>query len=152
VSDPLVITRAFRASRQQVWEAWTRPDEFARWFGTEVVEVPPAAVSLDVRPGGVWSAQMHLTGEETVHWFGRYIQVDPPHRLAFTMNDDADAPPYPEPVVVQLEEVDRGTEMTLTQPRGDFTDEEMEHMEASYHAFFDAMGRLLVDRATGGTA
>jgi uncharacterized protein YndB with AHSA1/START domain len=152
VSDPLIITRIFKASRERVWAAWTRPEDFAVWFGTEAVDVPSATVSLDVRTGGAWSAEMHLPEGDTVHWFGEYTEVDPPERLAFTMNDDAAEPPYPEPVVVELREADGGTEMTLTQPRGDFTDEEMEHMEASYQGFFEAMGKLLAAPDPGGTA
>jgi len=62
------------------------------------------------------------------------------------MNDDAAQPPYPEPVVVELRQADAGTEMTLTQPRGDFTDEQMEHMDASYRAFFTAMEKLLATK------
>ncbi|AUI52836.1 SRPBCC family protein [Arthrobacter crystallopoietes] len=143
MGDSLIITRIFNAQREQVWKAWTLPENFAAWFGTEAVDVPPATVTLDVRAGGSWSADMHLPEGDTVHWFGEYTQVDPPQLLAFTMNDDAAQPPYPEPVVVNLRQVDEGTEMTLTQPRGDFTDEQMEHMEASYLAFFEAMEKLL---------
>lgn len=150
MADPLIVTRIFKAPRERVWEAWTRPEDFAAWFGTEAVEVPPATVSLDVRTGGRWNAEMHLPEGDTVHWFGKYTEVDPPERLAFTMNDDATAPPYPEPVVVEFREMDAGTQMKLTQPRGDFTDEEMEHMEASYQGFFDAMEKLLASRDAGG--
>lgn len=152
MGDPLIITRIFKASREHVWEAWTRPEDFATWFGTEAVDVPPATVSLDVRTGGAWSAEMHLPEGDTVHWFGEYTEVDPPRRLAFTMNDDPAAPPYPEPVIVGFRELDAGTEMTLTQPRGDFSDEEIEQMEASYQGFFDTMEKLLAARAGGGTA
>ena len=57
-------------------------------------------MSLDVRTGGRWNAEMHLPEGDTVHWFGEYPEVDPPHRLAFIINDDPAAPPYPEPVIV----------------------------------------------------
>jgi uncharacterized protein YndB with AHSA1/START domain len=146
MGDSLIITRLFKAPREHVWKAWTHPEDFSAWFGTEAVDVPPATVSLDVRTGGSWSAEMHLPEGDTVHWFGEYTQVDPPRLLAFTMNDDAAQPPYPEPVVVELRQADGGTEMILTQPRGNFTDEEMEHMEASYRAFFTAMEKLLATK------
>ncbi|NKX54448.1 SRPBCC family protein [Arthrobacter mobilis] len=152
MADPLIVTRRFKAPRERVWAAWTRPEDFAAWFGTEAVEVPPATVSLDVRTGGAWSAEMHLPDGDTVHWFGEYTEVDPPHRLAFTMNDDPAAPPYPEPVVVEFREMDGGTEMRLTQPRGDFSDEEMEEMRASYQGFFDTMEKLLASRGADGGA
>lgn len=150
MEGPLVITRFFTAPRERVWAAWTRPGDFAVWFGTGAVEVPPATVSLDVRTGGAWSAEMRLPEGDVVHWFGEYTYVEPPVRLEFTMNDDAAQPPYPEPVTVALRDTGAGTEMTLTQPRGDFSDEEMDHMEASYRAFFDAMEDLVTKGSSGG--
>jgi uncharacterized protein YndB with AHSA1/START domain len=152
MTGPLVIIRTFEARRERVWAAWTRPEDFAAWFGTEAVEVPAATVSLDVRTGGAWSAEMRLPEGDTVHWFGEYTSVDPPEHLAFTMNDDAARPPYPEPVTVSLAETDAGTQMTVTQPQGDFSDAEMGHMETSYQAFFDAMEDLVTDEVRGGEA
>jgi len=142
----LVITRVFRVPRELVWRVWTRPEDFAAWFGTDAVDVPPATVSLDVRTGGAWSAEMRLPEGDTVRWFGEYTQVEPPERLVFTMNDDAAQPPYPEPVVVELKEANGRTRMTLTQPQGDFSDDQMEQMETSYRAFFDAMEKVLAAR------
>ncbi|NKX54867.1 SRPBCC family protein [Arthrobacter mobilis] len=144
--NALTITRNFQAPVEQVWEAWTRPELFAAWFGTEAVEVPLETVSLDVRPGGAWAAEMRLPDGNSINWTGEYTEVDPPRRLALTMNDDPAAPADPSPVVVELRQAGGGTEMTLTQPRGDFTDEQLEQTRAGYGGFFDAMEKLLTGR------
>ena len=31
--DTFVITRVFNAPRQRVWDAWTKPEQFGKWFG-----------------------------------------------------------------------------------------------------------------------
>lgn len=56
MSDGLTITRTFAASRELVYGAWTRPEHFSVWFGTEAVPVPLDTLSMDVRVGGAWNA------------------------------------------------------------------------------------------------
>ena len=142
MTDGLTITRTFAASRELVYAAWTRPEHFSVWFGTEAVGVPLDTLSMDVRVGGLWNAVMHLPDGNTIHWHGEYTEVDPPERLAFTMSDDPTHDSR-EPVTVVLAEVDGGTEMTLTQPRGGLTDEQLAQTVIGYDGFFDAMEKLL---------
>ena len=44
------ITRRFAAPRDRVWDAWTRPEQLARWFGPKGVTT--TVLSFDLRPGG----------------------------------------------------------------------------------------------------
>jgi uncharacterized protein YndB with AHSA1/START domain len=129
--------------RPASWFTWTRPECFSVWFGTEAVDVPLEELSMDVRVGGAWKALMRLPDGSTIRWAGEYTQVDPPGRLAFTMNDDPEAPLDSDPVTVVLRETGGGTEMVLTQPRGGFTDEQIEQTAAGYHGFFDTMEKVL---------
>jgi uncharacterized protein YndB with AHSA1/START domain len=48
----LVIERVFDAPRELVWQAFTDPDQFARWFGPVGYSVPREGVEIDVRVGG----------------------------------------------------------------------------------------------------
>ena len=144
--DGLTITRTFAAPRELVYEAWTRPEYFSVWFGTEAVDVPLDTVSMDVRVGGVWKAVMRLPDGNSIHWHGEYVEVDPPKRLAFTMNDDPTADSRA-PVTVVLDEVAGGTQMTLTQPREGLTDEQLAQTVTGYNGFFDDMEKLLATRA-----
>jgi uncharacterized protein YndB with AHSA1/START domain len=142
MTDSFTVTRTFAAPRELVYAMWTQPEHFSVWFGTDAVDVPLDTVSLDVRVGGAWSAVMQLPDGNEIHWHGEYTEVDPPKRLAFTMYDEP-SPDPDQPITVVLTEVDGGTEMALTQPRGDFTDEQVEQTIAGYNGFFDAMEKVL---------
>jgi uncharacterized protein YndB with AHSA1/START domain len=146
MNDAMTITRTFPASRELVYAAWTRPEHFSVWFGTEAVRVPLDTLSMDVRVGGLWNAVMHLPDGNTIHWHGEYTEVDPPQRLAFTMSDDPSSDSR-EAVTVVLAEVDGGTQMTLTQNGGNLTEEQYAQTVIGYQGFFDAMEKLLAAQA-----
>jgi uncharacterized protein YndB with AHSA1/START domain len=103
----IVLTRAFDAPRERVWQALTEADLFARWWcaGSSVVE------AMEIRPGGRWS--VHQTSPDgSVHRFwGEYREVEAPARLAQTQGFDA-YPPI-EVVYVLMEEWGR-TVLTRT--------------------------------------
>ena len=142
MTNDVVVTRTFNAPRELVYEAWTKPEHFSVWFGTEAVDVPLETLSLDVRVGGAWNAVMVLPDGNKIYWVGEYTEVDPPERLCFTLTDEPESPAG-EPIVVVFAEVAGGTEMTLTQPRGDFTQEQVEATILGYNGFFDTMEKLL---------
>ena len=138
MNDGFTVTRTIYAPRQLVWDAWTLPEHFSKWFGTEAVEVPLDSIVMDVRPGGAMAATMLLPDGNRMEWHGEYKVVDQPSRLEYWLSD---GPPIDglDPVVVTFAEVDGGTEVTLFQPRYGFTDEQMEATAAGYNAFFDAL-------------
>ena len=150
--NELRITRTFSSGREQVYAVWTQPELFSVWFGTDAVEVPLETVSMDVRVGGTWKALMQLPDGNTIEWTGEYTAVKPPEQLAFTMNDDPAAPADSEPVTVVLTETGAGTEMTLTQPCGDFTEEQVQQTVAGYNGFFDTMEKVLAEQLAAGHA
>ncbi|MFD3922329.1 SRPBCC domain-containing protein [Streptomyces sp. NPDC058595] len=73
------ITRTLEAPVEQVWAAWTRADQYARWAGAE-------DVVLDVRPGGAWSSVMVIPGGTRVPLSGRYTEVVENKRLVVGMS------------------------------------------------------------------
>jgi uncharacterized protein YndB with AHSA1/START domain len=140
----LTITRTIAAPPGRVFAAWTTPEDFSVWFGNGV-RVPVETVVMDVRVGGLWTAVMHPPDGSTVNWHGRYTEVDPPRRLAFTIDDDP-AVDSIEPIVVTFAEAAGGTEMRLTQPADGLTDAELGRTLLGYNAFFDAMEILVAGR------
>lgn len=145
MSIGLTITRTIAAPPERVFAAWTRPEDFSVWFGGSAVDVPTESVSMDVRVGGRWTAVMRVPDGSEIHWHGRCTEVDPPRRLAFTMDDDP-ASDTVEPVVVTFAPAAGGTEMRLTQPRDDLTNEQLAQTLLGYNEFFDAMEILLAGR------
>ncbi|MET0296697.1 MAG: SRPBCC domain-containing protein, partial [Microbacterium sp.] len=104
MADYFTITRQIAAPRELVFDAITKPEHFAVWFGTAAVEVPQESLSMDVRPGGEFRATMVLPDGNRIDWAGEYITVDPPAHLAMTLSDNPDA--YAGlPVLFDLEEL-----------------------------------------------
>lgn len=87
----LTLERVFNCRPEDLWEAWTDPDQFAQWINptpgqnAEVHE-------LDVREGGIVHFTMYgPTGEPFPEEEGRFEVVDEPHELVHIQpNDDRD--------------------------------------------------------------
>lgn len=119
----LELTRVIKASRQRVFDAWTRPEFIRQWFGPAEKEC--SAVELDPRVGGAYMIELRGAGcsgvggdtdtVRTSRATGRYIKVDPYDLLQFTWRWDPDAPETL--VTVALRDVDGGTEIKLTHER-----------------------------------
>ena len=143
MTETFTVTRTIAASPEQVWEAWTRPEQFAVWFGTDAVEVQD--VTLDARAGGTLSFVMKLPDGNTIDWRGEYSEVIPPRSLAFTLTDspgeDAGVP-----IVAEFTAVDGGTRLSITQDRGDFDEAQVEATLAGYEGFIDSLEVLLRDQ------
>jgi uncharacterized protein YndB with AHSA1/START domain len=140
--DGIAITRVFDAPRERVWEEWTEPERFADWFGGAESEVPPASVSMDVRPGGSWRLTM-LAGPDRreIHWKGDYREVVEPERLVFTVTDQpGDA--YELVTVVLIDLGDSRTEMRFQQ-RGQLPAEVYERAGQGWSSFFDRIAERL---------
>jgi uncharacterized protein YndB with AHSA1/START domain len=133
------IVRTLDAPRQVVWEAWTRPEHFATWFGTDSAEMRD--VDLDVRPGGAWRGTMVVPDRDPMPWSGVYRQVAEPELLVMDLTD-GDEGEY-ETYTVALTEVDGRTEMTLRQSGGHLSEEEYEHAKAGTNSFMDTLEGLL---------
>jgi uncharacterized protein YndB with AHSA1/START domain len=111
----LAVERIIRATREQVFEAWTNPESLSRWMLPKNIAATEA--QLDVRVGG----KLHIVmkGDEGVREaMGEYRIVDPPSKLAFTWSS-GNVGEEPTLVTVELEESGRQCHLTLTQ--GGFT-------------------------------
>src|ERR1700756_4921871 len=69
----VLITRIFDAPREQVFKAWTDPDEVAAWYGPEHMDVPREKVRIDLRVGGRWELTMVQRGGGTEFAIGYEI-------------------------------------------------------------------------------
>jgi uncharacterized protein YndB with AHSA1/START domain len=77
----IVTSRAFDAPRNLVFEAWTRPEHVARWWGPNGFSI--TTHEMAVRPGGVWRFVMH--GPDGTDYDNEisYLEVLPPERLVY---------------------------------------------------------------------
>jgi uncharacterized protein YndB with AHSA1/START domain len=84
----LVVTRTFNGPARIVFEAWTKPELFRRWWAPKSFGVSVISCELDVRTGGTYRLVMgHPSSEQPMAFFGRYIEVTPNSRLVWT-NDE----------------------------------------------------------------
>lgn len=80
--DEILITRAFDAPANLVFDAWTVPDLVKRWWGGDRGEVTEA--QIDLRIGGRWRWVMMANGGFEVAFTGEYREIERPHRLVRT--------------------------------------------------------------------
>lgn len=138
----ITIRRVFDAPRERVWQEWTEPERFADWFGGLEAEIPPEAVTMDVRPGGAWRATMFFGPERRlIRWKGEYLEVVAPERLVLTFSNPPDE--VYELVTVVLNDLGAGRTEMLFEQRGHLRPEEYERTKDGWAVFFDRMeGRL----------
>ena len=80
----LRIERTFRAPAGAVFEAWTSEEVIRRWWHAERGWETSEA-EVDLRVGGVVRVVMRDPHKDVEYGGGgRYTEIDPPNRLAFT--------------------------------------------------------------------
>jgi uncharacterized protein YndB with AHSA1/START domain len=84
----LVVSRTIHGPASLVFEAWTRPELFERWWVPKSFPISLLSCELDVRVGGRYRLVFGHEGS-TMEFFGRYLEVTPHSRLVWT-NDEAD--------------------------------------------------------------
>jgi uncharacterized protein YndB with AHSA1/START domain len=84
----LAVTRTFNGPARLVFEAWTKPDLFKRWWVPKSSGMTMLSCEMDVRVGGTYRLVFsHPSFEKPMAFFGRYIEVTPHSRLVWT-NDE----------------------------------------------------------------
>ena len=83
----IVVTRTFDAPARIVFEAWTQPDLFKRWWGLKSMGMYLLSCEMDVRVGGGY----RLVFNEGMAFFGKYLEVIPNARIVWTNEESAEA-------------------------------------------------------------
>ena len=79
----ILVTRTFNAPARLVFAAWTQPELFKQWWVPKSMGMVLHACEMDVRVGGKY----RLNYGDGMDFFGKYVEVTPPSRLAWT-NDE----------------------------------------------------------------
>ena len=109
-SNEIRLTRVYDAPVRAVWDAWTLPEQVAKWWGPRGFTL--TTHSKDLRPGGHWRYTMH--GPDGVDYpnIATYHVVEPHHRLIYDHGATDDRPPLFH-VTVTFTEADGRTTMEL---------------------------------------
>src|SRR6187455_2212451 len=103
----LVVTRTFNGPARIVFEAWTKPDLFRRWWLPKSMGMSLLSCEMDVRVGGKYRLEFE---HEAMAFFGTYLEVTPHSRLVWTNDEGGDSGPV---TTVTFEEKDGKTLLVL---------------------------------------
>ncbi|MBE0596836.1 MAG: SRPBCC domain-containing protein [Desulfuromonadales bacterium] len=150
----LFITRVFDAPREQVWKAWTDPEEAMRWWGPKGFTTPYC--KIDLRVGGAYHNCMRSPEGQDFWSTGVYREIVPLERIVCTdsfadekgnvvpathygMNAD-----FPEEmlVTVTLEDHEGKTKLTL-QHAGLPPGKDLDDCRAGWNESFDKLSEEL---------
>src|SRR5512147_2836552 len=85
----LVVTRTVNGPARLVFEAWTKPELFKRWWVPKSLGLTMLSCEMDVRVGGTYRLVFrHPAAEQPMAFFGKYTEVRPHSRLVWT-NEEA---------------------------------------------------------------
>lgn len=81
-ANELLITRTFNAPRQLVFDAFTKPEHLAHWWGPVGFEL--TVIKMDLREGGQFHYSMK--NEQGYELFGLFLykKIDAPNSIEFT--------------------------------------------------------------------
>ena len=129
----LVVTRTFDAPARIVFEAWTKPDLFKRWWVLKSMGMSLRSCEMDVRVGGGY----RLVFNNGMEFFGKYIEVTPPSRLVWTNDEGGDGGPV---TTVTFEEKGGKTLLVMHELHPS-----KEALDAAGTGALDGMGELFVE-------
>jgi uncharacterized protein YndB with AHSA1/START domain len=85
----LVVTRAFDAPANLVFDAWTKPELFKRWWAPKSLGMLLRSCEMDVRTGGTYRLEFGADAGNSMAFFGKYLEVIPNAKIVWT-NDEGD--------------------------------------------------------------
>jgi uncharacterized protein YndB with AHSA1/START domain len=89
----LVTTRTINGPARIVFEAWTKPELFKRWWAPKSMGMTIYSCEMDVRVGGKYRLEFSDDPSNPMAFFGTYLEVTPHSRLVWTNEEGgADGP------------------------------------------------------------
>lgn len=140
-----LVTRTFNAPARIVFEAWTNPEHFKRWWTPKSYGMTITSCEIDARTGGGYKLMISHPdyAPEPMPFFGKYLDVTPPHRLVWTNEENG----APGPVTtVTFEEKDGKTHLVMRDlyPSKEALDEAMESgSTGGFEETFDQLAEFL---------
>ena len=135
----LVVTRTFDAPARLVFEAWSNPELFQRWWVPKSMGMHLHSCEMDVRTGGTY----RLNFGDGMDFFGRYIEVTPQARIVWTNDEEGENASV---TTVTFEEKDGRTLLVMSElyPSKEALDEAGTGAADATHETFGQLDELLV--------
>jgi uncharacterized protein YndB with AHSA1/START domain len=110
-AEVLRIRRTLPAPREQVFQAFTRPELLQQWWGPQGFSLPE--VSVDLRVGGRYRFGMQPPSGDLLVLQGTFKEIREPEKLVYTWAWEGIQ--LETLVTLEFREVDGDTEVILTQ-------------------------------------
>lgn len=148
-SNELKITRVYEAPVSAVWDAWTDPEQVAKWWGPRGFTL--TTHSKDLRVGGHWHYTMH--GPDGTDYPNRtiYHEVEEGKRLVYDHGGYEDRPPLFRVTVVFKSLGDKTKmEMTMAFPTPEDADQSKKFIKkAGGNGTWDRLAEYLEKTSSG---
>jgi len=137
----LVVRRTFDAPARLVFQAWSTPDLFRRWWVPKSVPIALRTCEMDVRTGGSYRLEFGADEGEVHAFFGRYVEVVPNEKIVWTNEESADGAL----TTVTFEETDGKTLVTYHDRHGskESLDEAFVGMEGGIAEQFEQLAEVV---------
>jgi uncharacterized protein YndB with AHSA1/START domain len=106
----VIVTRTFDAPARLVFQAWTTPALFKRWWVPKSMPLALLSYEADIRTGGGYRLVFDVDGTKTMAFFGKYLEVTPCSRIVWTNDESGEDGAV---TTVTLEEMGDRTRMVL---------------------------------------
>jgi uncharacterized protein YndB with AHSA1/START domain len=87
----VVVTRTFDAPARLVFEAWSKPELFKKWWVPRSMGMTLRSCEMDVRTGGEYRLVFGDDPANPMAFFGKYLEVVPDKRIVWTNEESGDA-------------------------------------------------------------
>jgi uncharacterized protein YndB with AHSA1/START domain len=88
----LVVTRTFDAPARIIFQAWSKPELFRRWWLPKSMGMTLVSYEADIRTGGSYRLEISHQGSKPMAFFGKYLEVTPHSRMVWTNEESPDGP------------------------------------------------------------
>jgi uncharacterized protein YndB with AHSA1/START domain len=108
----VVVTRTFDAPARLVFDAWSRPELFKKWWVPRSMGMTLRSCEMDVRTGGKYRLVFGEDPANQMAFFGEYLDVVPGKRIVWTNQESGEAGSV---TTVTFEERDGKTLLVLSE-------------------------------------
>ncbi|QEH35716.1 hypothetical protein OJF2_42730 [Aquisphaera giovannonii] len=142
----VVVTRTFDAPARLVFEAWSRPELFRKWWVPRSMGMTLRSCEMDVRTGGGYRLVFGDDPANTMAFFGKYLEVVPNERIVWTNEEGGDGGSV---TTVTFEERDGRTLLVLSElyPTKEALDAAGTGAQDAMHETFGQLDELLAELA-----
>lgn len=139
----VTVTRTFDAPARLVFQAWSNPELFRKWWVPRSMGMTLRSCEMDVRTGGSYRLVFGEDATNTFAFFGTYLDVVPDQRIVWTNEEGGDAGSI---TTVTLEERDGKTLLVMREayPTREALEEAGTGAQDATHETFAQLDELLV--------